>query len=185
MAAGGSRHHGGVRGAFVFCGSHYRLRLFPRLLRRHGASRQGSPLCQGLFDAPGESDLTAHVDFMRLKQAASDAHLKAFGPMPMGEWLLRLGLETRVRKLLSRASDVEAGPEKPRHPPHRSGADGCVVQGACLDQWRLDAAAPVLKTQRIGCHTASAVSELGILQKKPPRARRLSDLEAGDPAKRR
>ncbi len=62
----------------------------------------------GLFDAPGESDLTAHVDFMRLKQAASDAHLKAFGPMPMGEWLLRLGLETRVRKLLSRASDVEA-----------------------------------------------------------------------------
>ena len=62
----------------------------------------------GLFDAPGESDLTAHVDFVRLKQAAADAHLEAFGPMPMGEWLLRLGLEARVGKLLSRASEVEA-----------------------------------------------------------------------------
>ena len=62
----------------------------------------------GLFDTPGENDLTAHVDFVRLKQTATDAHLRAFGPMPMGEWLLRLGLETRVSKLLSRVSDVEA-----------------------------------------------------------------------------
>ena len=61
----------------------------------------------GVFDAPGDSDLTAHVDFVRLKQAA-DAPLRAFGPMPMGEWLLRLGLEARVSKLLSRASEVEA-----------------------------------------------------------------------------
>ena len=62
----------------------------------------------GLFDAPGESDLTAHVDFVRLKRAAAEAHLMAFGPMPMGEWLLRLGLEARVGKLLSRASEGEA-----------------------------------------------------------------------------
>ena len=62
----------------------------------------------GLFDMPGESDLTAHVDFVRLKQAAADAHLQTFGPMPMGEWLLRLGLEVRLRKLLGSTSEKEA-----------------------------------------------------------------------------
>jgi len=62
----------------------------------------------GVFDAPGQSDLTAHVNFLQLKQAAADAKMEAFGPMPMGEWLLRLGLEARVRQLLGRASQNEA-----------------------------------------------------------------------------
>ncbi len=62
----------------------------------------------GLFDAPGEADLTAHVDFLHLEQAAAQVNLKTFGPMPMGEWLLRLGLEARLGQLLSRASHEEA-----------------------------------------------------------------------------
>ena len=62
----------------------------------------------GLFDAPGQSDVTAHVNFLQLKQAAVDAKMEAFGPMPMGEWLLRLGLEARVGQLLGRASQDEA-----------------------------------------------------------------------------
>jgi NADH dehydrogenase [ubiquinone] 1 alpha subcomplex assembly factor 7 len=62
----------------------------------------------GLFDAPGECDITAHVDFLRLKQAAADANMNAFGPMPMGEWLLRLGLEARMGQLLRHASEEEA-----------------------------------------------------------------------------
>jgi len=60
-----------------------------------------------LFDAPGESDLTAHVDFFRLQQAAEEAGLSAFGPMPMGEWLLRLGLEARAAQLVAHASEEE------------------------------------------------------------------------------
>ncbi len=62
----------------------------------------------GLFDAPGESDITAHVDFLSLKRNAMDAAMKTFGPMPMGEWLLRLGLEARVQQLLGRVSEDEA-----------------------------------------------------------------------------
>ncbi len=62
----------------------------------------------GLFDAPGETDLTAHVDFPALRQAAADVQMKAFGPAPMGEWLLRLGLEARAGQLLARASEEEA-----------------------------------------------------------------------------
>ncbi len=62
----------------------------------------------GLFEAPGEADLTAHVDFSDLVQRAKELNLAASGPMPMGEWLLRLGLEARMHQLLSRASAEEA-----------------------------------------------------------------------------
>jgi SAM-dependent MidA family methyltransferase len=61
-----------------------------------------------LFDVPGESDITAHVDFLHLEETAARAKMKTFGPMPMGEWLLRLGLEARVRQLLAHASEEEA-----------------------------------------------------------------------------
>ncbi|MFZ1107262.1 MAG: SAM-dependent methyltransferase [Rhodomicrobium sp.] len=62
----------------------------------------------GLFDAPGQTDLTAHVDFPALRDAAVMAGMAAFGPMPMGEWLLRLGLEARLGQLLGRATEEEA-----------------------------------------------------------------------------
>jgi NADH dehydrogenase [ubiquinone] 1 alpha subcomplex assembly factor 7 len=62
----------------------------------------------GLFDAPGEADLTAHVDFSDLARKAKALGLAPSGPMPMGEWLLRLGLEARVHQLLRRASAEEA-----------------------------------------------------------------------------
>ena len=62
----------------------------------------------GLFDAPGEADLTAHVDFSDLARQAKALGLAPSGPMPMGEWLLRLGLEARVHQLLRRASAEEA-----------------------------------------------------------------------------
>ncbi|MGA7326831.1 MAG: SAM-dependent methyltransferase, partial [Rhodomicrobium sp.] len=62
----------------------------------------------GLFDAPGETDLTAHVDFSALATEAMDLNLAVHGPMPMGQWLLKLGLETRAQQLLRRASAREA-----------------------------------------------------------------------------
>ncbi|MGO9983542.1 MAG: class I SAM-dependent methyltransferase [Rhodomicrobium sp.] len=61
-----------------------------------------------VFETPGEADLTAHVDFAALAQEAAELNLAVSGPMPMGEWLLRLGLETRVQQLLSRATAAEA-----------------------------------------------------------------------------
>ena len=62
----------------------------------------------GIFDAPGETDLTAHVDFSHLDARAADAGFGTFGPMPMGEWLLRVGLEARTQQLLASASEEEA-----------------------------------------------------------------------------
>jgi SAM-dependent MidA family methyltransferase len=49
--------------------------------------------------APGEADLTAHVDFAALMQAAKARGLATHGPMPQGEFLLRLGLEQRCERL--------------------------------------------------------------------------------------
>ncbi len=58
----------------------------------------------GIFDAPGETDLTAHVDLADLIARAREHGLVTSGPMPMGEWLLRLGLETRFVQLIGGAS---------------------------------------------------------------------------------
>jgi NADH dehydrogenase [ubiquinone] 1 alpha subcomplex assembly factor 7 len=53
---------------------------------------------------PGDADLTAHVDFAALKATARVFGLDAYGPMPQGEFLLKLGLEARRDRLLERAT---------------------------------------------------------------------------------
>lgn len=52
---------------------------------------------------PGEVDLTAHVDFAALKETASAVGLAAYGPMPQGEFLLKLGLAARCDRLVQNA----------------------------------------------------------------------------------
>jgi SAM-dependent MidA family methyltransferase len=53
---------------------------------------------------PGEVDLTAHVDFAALKDSASAHGLRSYGPMPQGEFLLKLGLEARRDSLCKSAT---------------------------------------------------------------------------------
>jgi NADH dehydrogenase [ubiquinone] 1 alpha subcomplex assembly factor 7 len=66
-------------------------------VRRH---RFADPLA-----LPGEADLTAHVDFATLKETATSLGLAAFGPLPQGEFLLRLGLAARCDSLLRNATE--------------------------------------------------------------------------------
>jgi SAM-dependent MidA family methyltransferase len=54
--------------------------------------------------APGEADVSAHVDFADLARQAKADGMRAFGPMSQGQFLLRLGLETRRDALLQRAN---------------------------------------------------------------------------------
>jgi len=68
-------------------------------VRRH---RYADPLAD-----PGESDLTAHVDFAAMTREAEALGLRAYGPMPQGEFLLRLGLLERRERLLETASAKE------------------------------------------------------------------------------
>ena len=53
---------------------------------------------------PGEADVTAHVDFQALARAAEDLGACAHGPVPQGEFLKRLGIETRAATLMAKAS---------------------------------------------------------------------------------
>jgi NADH dehydrogenase [ubiquinone] 1 alpha subcomplex assembly factor 7 len=56
---------------------------------------------------PGEADLTAQVDFAALKDIATGFGLAAYGPMPQGEFLLRLGLAARCDSLARNATDAQ------------------------------------------------------------------------------
>ena len=61
---------------------------------------------------PGECDLTAHVDFQALGEAAAEAGLRVLGPVAQGAWLSRLGIDARAAALArsspQRAVDIEA-----------------------------------------------------------------------------
>ena len=51
------------------------------------------------LDAPGEADITAHVDFEALGRAAVEAGAAGYGPVAPGDFLRRLGIETRAAAL--------------------------------------------------------------------------------------
>jgi NADH dehydrogenase [ubiquinone] 1 alpha subcomplex assembly factor 7 len=51
------------------------------------------------FDAPGEADLTAHVDFAMLAQVAQSRGCRWLGTVTQGEWLRALGIEGRAEAL--------------------------------------------------------------------------------------
>ena len=68
---------------------------------RHG--RPGNPLV-----APGDSDLTAHVDFQALAIAARTAGAQVHGPVPQGPFLAALGLFQRTGRLARTQGPVRA-----------------------------------------------------------------------------
>ncbi len=51
------------------------------------------------LEAPGEADLTAHVDFAALARAAEGVGARVHGPVTQGVFLERLGLSTRTAAL--------------------------------------------------------------------------------------
>jgi SAM-dependent MidA family methyltransferase len=62
---------------------------------------------------PGQVDLTAHVDFESLVQVAESIGASAHGPVEQGEFLKRLGIETRAEALkrgspLSKNAEIDS-----------------------------------------------------------------------------
>jgi SAM-dependent MidA family methyltransferase len=68
-------------------------------LQAVGAHSYSDPLTR-----PGELDVTAHVDFDALIRAVESGGAKAFGPLPQGDFLRRLGIEARAAKLKAKAA---------------------------------------------------------------------------------
>jgi SAM-dependent MidA family methyltransferase len=56
------------------------------------------------LQSPGGADLTAHVDFQALGRAAEDIGARVHGPVTQGEFLKRLGIETRALSLMAKAN---------------------------------------------------------------------------------
>src|SRR5690349_1104397 len=56
------------------------------------------------LNAPGQADLTAHVDFQALARAAEDVGARVHGPVTQGEFLKRLGIDTRAAALMQKAA---------------------------------------------------------------------------------
>jgi NADH dehydrogenase [ubiquinone] 1 alpha subcomplex assembly factor 7 len=54
--------------------------------------------------APGQADVTAHVDFQALARAVEDVGARAHGPVTQGAFLRSLGIEMRAATLMAQAS---------------------------------------------------------------------------------
>lgn len=65
------------------------------------------------FEAPGERDLTAHVDFSALAAAAEAVRVS--GPVSQGDWLDAMGLPLRAAALARAAPDRTEEIEAARH----------------------------------------------------------------------
>lgn len=74
--------------------------------RGSGASLQAVRGHRGadILDRPGETDLSAHVDFSALATASG---ARTFGPTVQGDFLRRLGIVHRADTLKSRASAMQ------------------------------------------------------------------------------
>jgi NADH dehydrogenase [ubiquinone] 1 alpha subcomplex assembly factor 7 len=57
------------------------------------------------FENPGEADLTAHVDFATLREAAEAEGLVAYGPVAQGTFLTALGIGARTEALAQASPD--------------------------------------------------------------------------------
>ena len=57
---------------------------------------------------PGDADLTAYVDLQSLARAGEEGGAAAFGPVPQGDFLGRLGLSARAEALLAAADSRQA-----------------------------------------------------------------------------
>lgn len=89
----------------------------------HGATGFGDTL-QGVqgqahvspFHAPGETDLSAQVDFQHFARACQAAGLAADGPVPQAHFLGQLGIVERASRLMAQNPDqagaIEAGVQR-------------------------------------------------------------------------
>jgi NADH dehydrogenase [ubiquinone] 1 alpha subcomplex assembly factor 7 len=68
-------------------------------LRRHQAA--------SILAAPGEADLSAHVDFAAFAETVTASGAVAYGPVSQREFLLALGAEARLASLSRRASPAQ------------------------------------------------------------------------------
>jgi NADH dehydrogenase [ubiquinone] 1 alpha subcomplex assembly factor 7 len=89
------------------------------------------------FSAPGEADLTAHVDFATLARVAASRDARHLGTVTQGDWLRALGIEMRAEALAAQAPQYAAEIAEARErliAPHQMG-DLFKVMGLVAPGW--------------------------------------------------
>lgn len=61
-----------------------------------------------VLQAPGDADITAHVDFSAISMAALDGGAQIYGPVGQGNFLRSLGIRERAQQLSANASERQA-----------------------------------------------------------------------------
>jgi NADH dehydrogenase [ubiquinone] 1 alpha subcomplex assembly factor 7 len=61
-----------------------------------------------VLDRPGETDLSAHVDFEAIAAAAAGAGARVLGPASQGDFLRHIGIQRRAETLKARATPSQA-----------------------------------------------------------------------------
>ncbi len=94
------------------------------------------------FETPGEADLTAHVDFAALAEAARLEGARDHGPVDQRDFLLALGLRQRTDRLKAsatpdQAAALEAGFARLADPSRRG--MGALFKALCIGHPRLEA----------------------------------------------
>lgn len=100
-------HLGGVGGAALFIDYGHARSGFGDTLQAVARHEFADPLAD-----PGNADLTAHVDFARIRAAGTEAGLTPWGPVTQGAFLKALGIEVRTDRLRrsapAKAQEVDA-----------------------------------------------------------------------------
>ncbi len=61
----------------------------------------------GVLDSPGDVDITSHVNFSEISRLAMQEKMTVHGPVSQGDFLNRLGIGARARKLTQNATDAQ------------------------------------------------------------------------------
>jgi NADH dehydrogenase [ubiquinone] 1 alpha subcomplex assembly factor 7 len=99
-------------GAALFIDYGHTTTGFCDTLQALRAHRAVDPLSE-----PGDSDITAHVDFAAMARSARAAGAAVYGPVDQGDFLKSIGLDQRAQALLGRAApaqsnDIEASRQR-------------------------------------------------------------------------
>jgi SAM-dependent MidA family methyltransferase len=90
-----------------------------------------------IFAHPGEADLTAHVDFELLQQVAEQHGADVMGLQYQGEWLIQMGIDTRMEMLIRRAPNEREKFNRQRNRLVKESEMGTLfkVLGLCGRRW--------------------------------------------------
>lgn len=89
------------------------------------------------FAAPGEADLTAHVDFATLADIARSRGARWLGTVPQGAWLRALGIEARAEALADLAPQYREAVMRAKERLTGDGQMGLLfkVMGLAAPEW--------------------------------------------------